>query len=72
MFSVDDEKERGLLKERMTAMEMKAGQELGIELKAQESGSLCNAFLLLRDHTECFSFFVLGYGTCREESGDVR
>jgi len=40
MFQLTDGKEHGLLKELMTAMEMKAGQELGIELKAQESWSL--------------------------------
>jgi len=37
--SLMDGKEHGPLKERMKAMEMKAGQESGVELKAQESGS---------------------------------
>jgi len=47
---------------------MKEEQELGIGSKAQESRSLCDAFHLFRDHTECF--FLL-FGTRRKESGDV-
>jgi len=49
-----DGKAHGLLKERTKAKEMKAKQELGIGSKAQESGSLCDAFLLFRDLVECF------------------
>jgi len=40
-------------KQRMTAMEMKAEQELDIGLKSQENGSLGDAFRLFRDSIEC-------------------
>jgi len=42
----------GELKESIIAIEVKEGQWLGIELKAQGSGSLCDAFPSLRDYTE--------------------
>jgi len=70
MFPFIDGKEHGLLKERTKAKEIKREQELGIGSKAQESGSLCDAFLLFRDHAECF-FFCFCFGTGRKESGDV-
>jgi len=46
----------GELKERIIGMEMKGGQWLGIELKAEESRSLCDAFLLLRLRRMFFLF----------------
>ena len=51
-FPLMDGKEHGLLKECMAAIKMKAEQEFGIGPKAQESGSLCDVFLLFRDYTE--------------------
>jgi len=60
-FLLMDEKEHRLLKERITVMEMKAGKQSVIEPKAQNSGSLYDAFLLLRDYTECFFLlFIFG------------
>ena len=53
----------------MEAKEMKAGQESGIELKAQENGSLGDV-LLLKDCTECFFLLIqLGCRICGEGSG---
>jgi len=39
-------------------MKIKSRQESGIELKMQEKGSLCDAFLLLENYTECLFSFV--------------
>jgi len=50
----------GELKEIIMATEMKEAHWLGIELKVQESGSLCEAFILSRDYTECFFCFCIG------------
>jgi len=40
----------------MKAMEMKAAQGHGIELKTQENRSLCEGSLLFRDRTMFLSF----------------
>jgi len=65
MFLLMDCKEHGRLKERTKAKEVKAEQELGIGSKTQESGSLCDAFPLFRDHAECF--FLLFLFSSREK-----
>jgi len=51
---------------------MKEEQELGIGSKAQESGSLCDTFLLFRDYAECFSlsFMFEPRGRKAEMCGD--
>jgi len=66
-----DEKEQGLVKEGMMAVEMRAGQMFGIELKAQESGSFSNAFLLLKESTECF-FLLFLFGMRNMRGGKQR
>ena len=58
-----DGKEHRLLKERMTAVEVKVEQELGIGPKVHESRSLCDAFILFSDYTEYFSLSFLFWDT---------
>jgi len=62
IFSLFDGKENKPLKERRMAKgdEIKK-QELSIRSKEQESGSLCDKFLLFRDYAECF--FLSFWGT---------
>ena len=57
MFPFMDGQEYGQSKEGRKEMEMKEGQEPGIELKAQENGIHCDTFPLLKEYTE--SFFLL-------------
>jgi len=69
---MDGKEHHELLRERMKAMEMKAGQQSVVELKAPESGSLCDASLLLRDRTEWFFLlFLFRMWDMREGSGDM-
>ena len=62
------------VKERMMANGAegrKEEQEWGIGSKMQESGSLCDAFLLFSDYAN-FSFFSFCFRTSRKEGGYAR
>jgi len=59
MFPLADGKEDWKIKGTHMAMEMKGGQWLGIEPKAQGSRNLCDAFLFLRNYIECFFLLFL-------------
>jgi len=60
MFPLMDGMEYGLLKERMTAMKLKAEQELDIGSRAQESGSVCDFFC--SEITQNVSLFRFCFG----------
>ena len=56
--SLMDGEEHELLKERMKVMEMKAGQESGVELKGQERGGLCDVFFFVKRLHKMFLSFA--------------
>ena len=64
--------EYGQSKECMNATEMRVGQRPGIELEAQESESLLDAFLFVKELRRPFlSFSPTVCGACGEEGRHV-